>query len=98
MEEEVFGLGLDGARTFDWASVPGHLIPLFFPCVVYDGLALPFQGERRFYLGAVDDDLFLSTGQWEYLPENDYFGEEVMNGPLGFNPLLTVPSFIRRLW
>ncbi|CAM9818998.1 unnamed protein product [Scytosiphon promiscuus] len=36
-----------------------------------------FQGERRFYLGAVDDDLFLSTGQWEYLPDDDYFGEEV---------------------
>lgn len=24
------------------------------------------QGERRFYLGAVVDDLFLTTGQWEY--------------------------------
>ncbi|CAM9819067.1 unnamed protein product, partial [Scytosiphon promiscuus] len=36
-----------------------------------------FQGERRFYLGAVDDDLFLSTGQWEYLPNNDFFGAEV---------------------
>ncbi|CAM9431671.1 unnamed protein product, partial [Hapterophycus canaliculatus] len=35
-----------------------------------------FQGERRFYLGAVDDDLFLSTGQWEYLPDEDFFGEE----------------------
>lgn len=24
------------------------------------------QGERRFYLGAVVDDLFLSTGEWEF--------------------------------
>lgn len=27
------------------------------------------QGERRFYLGAVVDDLFLSTGEWEYEAE-----------------------------
>lgn len=24
------------------------------------------QGERRFYLGAVVDDLFLSTDEWDY--------------------------------
>lgn len=27
------------------------------------------QGERRFYLGAVVDDLFLSTGEWEFEAE-----------------------------
>ena len=33
------------------------------------------QGERRFYLGAVVDDLFLTTGQWE-------FGAPDFEGPL----------------
>lgn len=35
------------------------------------------QGERRFYLGGVVDDLFLSTNEWVYDPPNDFFGEAV---------------------
>lgn len=35
-----------------------------------------FQGERRFYLGGVVDDLFLSTGVWIYDPPS-FFGPEV---------------------
>lgn len=35
------------------------------------------QGERRFYLGGVVDDLFLATNEWVYDPPNDFFGEAV---------------------
>ena len=34
------------------------------------------QGERRFYLGGVVDDLFLSTGVWIYDPPS-FFGPTV---------------------
>eukprot|EP00903_Cladosiphon_okamuranus_P009435 g8995.t1 len=34
-----------------------------------------FQGERRFYLGGVVDDLFLATGEWIFDPP-DFYGTE----------------------
>lgn len=40
---------------------------------IVNEMILP-QGERRFYLGGVVDDLFLSTPQWEYLPEKNFSG------------------------
>lgn len=36
------------------------------PLLIYVMHDTHLQGERRFYLGAVVDDLFLTTGQWVY--------------------------------
>lgn len=40
----------------------------------------PWQGERRFYLGAVVDDLYLTTNAWVYDPPN-FEGPLVRPGP-----------------
>ncbi|CAM9516811.1 unnamed protein product, partial [Ectocarpus sp. 13 AM-2016] len=37
-------------------------------------------GERRFYLGGVVDDLFLSTGVWIYDPPSFFGPEERLSG------------------
>lgn len=47
---------------------------------------MTLQGERRFYLGAVVDDLFLTTGSWVYDPANFFEGQLVR--PLPSQPRL----------
>eukprot|EP00903_Cladosiphon_okamuranus_P012911 g12054.t1 len=66
LEELHCFLGLGWFDTGSWAW--GHYIAEW-------GTKGIFQGERRFYLGAVVDDLFLSTNEWVYDPANDFFGE-----------------------
>ncbi|CAM9973823.1 unnamed protein product, partial [Pylaiella littoralis] len=66
-EMHVFlGLGWFDVSSWAWA----HFI-------VEWGTKGIFQGERRFYLGGVVDDLFLSTAQWEYLPDAGFAGPTV---------------------
>lgn len=46
-----------------------------------------YQGERRFWLGATVDDLFLTTTQFEYNPANNNEGAQVRDN--GITTLLS---------